>query len=640
MLAVLTMFPAFTLRSLRLVRTLLLADLALLLALAAGVAAASSYAALLGELRRSGVASLLGAALLLGVAGLGGALVVLRARRRAELPPAEGRAGRLARWRGAAVGGRAGPGRAARWPQVWAVGVPALGAAALAWGLRAQATPAMVAPGGAAALGAVALAAAFAMLVGERALAAVPARAFPEAPALRALALVAVLASFAAGLGEIASGLGVPATVTAAAGVALAFAVSAVGVELGARALGRVFLPPPAPELARAAVESVLARLLCDGLRRRGLAEPVRRHLGLDFSRSWALGYVRAAALPLAAGLLLAAWGLSGVVVVPVDARAVYERFGEPRAVLHPGLHLILPWPLGAARGVEYGAIHEMPLGEGAGTAEAVGAEAVGAEAAAPASADRLWEQPHPGELTLLVASGGAGDGQSFQGVAADLRVLFRVGLDDAAALRFAYAAADPAGLVRVVSRAAAAGWFARRTLDEALGTSRDAMAAGLRGEVQDALDAAGGGAGSGIEVVAVVVEAVHPPAGAADAYHAVRAAEISADAGISAERGRASTIRAQSAQFAAEQRAGAAAAAAETVARARSARIRFAADRDAFAAGGRSFLLERYLAALAASLPRTPMTILDHRLAAPDATVLDLRALPGAAAAAASDGE
>ena len=68
--------------------------------------------------------------------------------------------------------------------------------------------------------------------------------------------------------------------------------------------------------------------------------------------------------------------------------------------------------------------------------------------------------------------------------------------------------------------------------------------------------------------------------------------------------------------------------------------RSRFAADRDAFAAGGRSFLLERYLAALAASLPRTPMTILDHRLSAPDATVLDLRALPGAAAAAASDGE
>ncbi len=635
MLADLGMFPAFTLRSLRLVRTLLLADLALLLALAAGVAVASRHAALLGELRHSGLASLLGAALLLGVAGLGGALVVLRARWRAQQPPAACRVGRLARWRGAAAGGRAGPGRAARWPQVWVVGVPALGAAALAWGLRAQAAPAMVAPGGAAALGAVALAAAFAMLVGERTLAAVPARAFPEAPALRALALVAVLASFAAGLGEIASGLGVPATVTAAAGVALAFAVSAVGVELGARALGRVFLPPPAAELARAAVESVLARLLCDGLRRRGLAEPVRRHLGLDFSRSWALGYVRAAALPLAAGLLLAAWGLSGVVVVPVDARAVYERFGEPRAVLHPGLHLILPWPLGAARGVEYGAIHEMPLGEGAGTAEAVGAEA-----AAPASADRLWEQPHPGELTLLVASGGAGGGQSFQGVAADLRVLFRVGLDDAAALRFAYAAADPAGLVRVVSRAAAAGWFARRTLGEALGTSRDAMAAGLRGEVQDALDAAGGGAGSGIEVVAVVVEAVHPPAGAADAYHAVRAAEISADAGISAERGRASTIRAQSAQFAAEQRAGAAAAAAETVARARSARIRFAADRDAFAAGGRSFLLERYLAALAASLPRTPMTILDHRLSAPDATVLDLRALPGAAAAAASDGE
>jgi regulator of protease activity HflC (stomatin/prohibitin superfamily) len=37
---------------------------------------------------------------------------------------------------------------------------------------------------------------------------------------------------------------------------------------------------------------------------------------------------------------------------VPLDQRAVYERFGAPVRVLHPGLHLILPWPLGRLRPV------------------------------------------------------------------------------------------------------------------------------------------------------------------------------------------------------------------------------------------------------------------------------------------------
>jgi regulator of protease activity HflC (stomatin/prohibitin superfamily) len=512
-------------------------------------------------------------------------------------------------------------GRAARVPQAIMVPSIALPAAALAWLMRGSPLPPVSAPDVGFMLGAIVIAAAFAMLIAERTLAAVPARTLPEAAALRALVFLATAVSFIDGLLEIAANLGLPGT--ALIGSLLALLVALTGLELSARALGRLFLPPPSPGAAQAAVHSLVARIVTAGAAvEGGIGAPLRQHLGIDFSRSWALAYVRAAALPMLGFFLLLAWGLSGVTLVPLDGRAVYERFGAPVAVWHPGLHLGLPWPLGSARALEYGPVHEIGL---AGTAGPI--EHTGAEDPAPASANRLWEQAHPEEVELLIASAANGR-ESFQSVSADLRILYRVGLTDDAAMRAAYASANPETLVRSAAGRAVADYFVGRTLDQVLGADRAAMAEQLRTGLQAALDHAA----SGLDAVAVVIEAVHPPAGAADAYHNVRAAEIAAQTSIAVERGAAATVHAQSLQYAFDQTANATADAAETVATAKTAHLRFTADQEAASAGGRSFLLERYFAALTAALGKAPKTIIDHRLSAPDATVLDLRPLvPGA---------
>jgi len=99
------------------------------------------------------------------------------------------------------------------------------------------------------------------------------------------------------------------------------------------------------------------------------------------------------------AGLVLAGWCLTGVTLVPLDSRAVYERFGAPVAVLGPGLHGHLPWPFGHARRVDFGAVHRLGL---AG--------------------------PPP------------------------LSLLYRVGLSDAQVLDAAYGSADPDQLVQAVA--------------------------------------------------------------------------------------------------------------------------------------------------------------------------------------------
>jgi regulator of protease activity HflC (stomatin/prohibitin superfamily) len=84
---------------------------------------------------------------------------------------------------------------------------------------------------------------------------------------------------------------------------------------------------------------------------------------------------------------------------VGVFARGVYERFGAPVAVLHPGLHLLVPWPFGRVRLLDFGAVRGVDV---------------------------------PGRPGL--------------------RVLYRVGLSDSEALDAAYGSADPDGLVRAAA--------------------------------------------------------------------------------------------------------------------------------------------------------------------------------------------
>jgi regulator of protease activity HflC (stomatin/prohibitin superfamily) len=279
----------------------------------------------------------------------------------------------------------------------------------------------------------------------------------------------------------------------------------------------------------------------------------------------------------------------------------------------------MLPWPLGMIRRVEFGAVHEIALGGEAPSA----ADTTGAEAPPPASASRLWDQPHPGEVSTLIASA-TGDKQSFRTVNADIRVLYRVGLTDGDALHAATLIADPAALVRRIAARRVARDFAVRTLADMLGAPRETIAEDLRRAM--AADLAP--FASGIEIVAVAVEAIHPPAGAAAAYHAVQAAAIGSRTAVAEAQGRAKAAANEALQQVHQLDDSAQAQAEETVQTAQAETVRFAADRSAQAAGGASFLLERYFADLVAGFAKAPLTILDDRLAGPTGPVIDLRSL------------
>jgi hypothetical protein len=272
-----------------------------------------------------------------------------------------------------------------------------------------------------------------------------------------------------------------------------------------------------------------------------------------------------------------------------------------------------LPWPFGTVRRLDYGVVHSVLVGyDAVPGAPAPKPDTSKAEDAPPATANRLWDEAESADVSYVIA-GKAGDRQSFETVSANLRVLYRIGLDDQSAWNAVYRAVDPEALVRSTSGRLFARFFAAKTLDAVLGENREQIAQSLQAAEQVELDRLQ----SGIEIVSVVVEAIHPPSGAADAYHSVQAAEIVADTSISNERGRAqSTINV--AELQARQMT--------NEAQDMASDLTSEAEDLAYKAGGKAFLLERYFANLKSSLGRASLEIIDDRLKQPDLPIIDLR--------------
>src|SRR5262249_27258898 len=152
-------------------------------------------------------------------------------------------------------------------------------------------------------------------------------------------------------------------------------------------------------------------------------------------------------------------------------------------------------------------------------------------------------------------------------------------------ALKYVYSVSDPAALVKSVADRLVLQFFNSRTLDVVLGARRENVAESLRDALRRDLDPHP----TRVDILSVLVEEIHPPAGAAAAYHAVQAAEINANASIFDETGRAKRTAGIAQQEAHQLTTAAAATAAETTHTANAESYRFNADRRAYRDGGQA---------------------------------------------------
>lgn len=465
---------------------------------------------------------------------------------------------------------------------------------------------------------AIALLLAFALLVLERQLAQEKPAQWPEAGALAQLTRVAIIGLVLGALCLLFASESAIWPVRLA--VLIGILPGLVALELLLRVLLSLFSP------RREQLEPVLlARSFVADLLRwppqplLALQHELHNRFGIDLRQIWAFSYMRRAFLPVLLLVATVGWLLTGLHEIPMQSRGIYERFGKPVQVFGPGLHAGLPWPLGRVLNVENGVVHELATSVGENPAPV---QLDPAEGPAPFTANRLWDASHVNDKSQVIASS-RGDQQSFQIVNMDVRFVYRIGLSDQAALAATYNSADVPTLIRSTASRILVHDFASRTLDGLLGEDRTGLAEEIGRAVQSDLQKLD----SGVEILATVVEAIHPPAGAANAYHSVQAAQIGAQALISRERGAAAEASNQAQLQASLARDQASANAHEINATARAADLKFSAEQKAYASAGQAFVLEQYLSQLSQGLSKAKLLVLDHRLGgSSNAPTIDLR--------------
>lgn len=410
----------------------------------------------------------------------------------------------------------------------------------------------------------------------------------------------------------------------------LGILIFAVALEVFVRGVSMLFLPYAPLADRRATAESKIAnallRLGVPSLAKINIA--VRSQLGIDLSRSWALAFIQQAVIPGFIGLAVFTWLITGITTLPGNQRGIYERFGTPVTVFGPGIHAHLPWPMGKVRPMETGVVHKLPIQfrANADAPPPAPEETVGAEDVPPASANRLWTGGAAEEGSYIIASKDAGQ-QSFQLVDVDMNVVYRIGTSDEAARNAAYSVAAADELIQALSGQILVHYFATTTLTDVLGQSREQFAENFRGQLQTQLNTMN----SGIDAIAVLVEAIHPPPGAAAAYHSVQAAELLAQTRVATSKGDAARVLRSAQTTAIREKNQAQSSAADVLAAAKVDAAFFKSDVQAYRnGGGYTLVFERLLDQVARAVRRVPAVIIDHKIPKQDTPNIDVRTNPG----------
>ncbi|AYN27826.1 protease modulator HflK [Buttiauxella sp. 3AFRM03] len=458
----------------------------------------------------------------------------------------------------------------------------------------------------------------FTTLVAERHLAATVDEAWPEAKFIAPLLRLALAVQCLTLIALIFPAANLPLLVDLPA-----MLVILVALEFLLRGLFSLFTPPKEADSEPdfLAKSQLAAQLVWPPRPLLFLQRELHQHFGIDLRQLWAFTVLRRAFLPVLTVMLICGWLLTGLQQISATQRGIYERFGKPVKVLSSGLHYGLPWPFGQVVLTENGQVHELATGEEPGTtAEPL----TSAEGEAPQSADRLWDAVHNFDKAQIIASQ-SGSQQSLQIINSDVRFMWRIGLTDNAALAATYNSANLPELIRSAANQVLVHQFSSQTLEQLLAEQRIALASQINRAVQQKLDSLQ----SGVELLSTVVEAIHPPAGAADAFHGVQAAQISAQALISRERGHAAELAASAQTTATTRHNQAQMNASDVTSKAQATAVRFAAQKQAVAQSGQVFVDELWYSQLHQTLGHSPLLIIDQRIGAGSPPTIDLREFP-----------
>lgn len=250
--------------------------------------------------------------------------------------------------------------------------------------------------------------------------------------------------------------------------------------------------------------------------------ETIETRYGVSFRSSWAIRFVRSAAVPLAllAGLLF--WGLTSLAMVGPSELGIRETFGRVTGPpLKPGLHFKLPWPMGRVQLYPVKRVFARPFGFELKLEPGQVAEPPRLEDSDMGTLRALlWTKSHAEKESAIMLGGGV------EALTIDAVIYCKIREDEQGLLDYAYHFQNPGTALDGYAYRTLMELTRHATLDEVLATNREQFASSFESMLQDYCDSNR----LGVEVVDVAVVNLHPPIPAAPAYLDVISARVDAD--------------------------------------------------------------------------------------------------------------
>lgn len=226
----------------------------------------------------------------------------------------------------------------------------------------------------------------------------------------------------------------------------------------------------------------------------------LEENTGITMRSLWSLQLIKKLLPGAALGMVLALWLATCFVQIGPNQEGALFRLGKLQGMtLRPGLHMTLPWPFDRVDVYDTRTLSRVTIGY-----------------VSAGDQDNIWTEDHGGEEYLLLL----GDGNEM--VAINLEIQYHI--DDL--LSYIRAGAQPEAILQAQAYEIVTARTIGTDLDTLLSTDREVFSETFRRELTKRLEPYG----TGLAVVDVVLESIHPPVAVADVYQELISAEIRAE--------------------------------------------------------------------------------------------------------------
>lgn len=234
-----------------------------------------------------------------------------------------------------------------------------------------------------------------------------------------------------------------------------------------------------------------------------GILSYLEENTGITMRGLWSVKLMGKLIAPSLIAIFLLFWISTGIVEIGSGQAGALYNFGKLSSEpLDPGLHLTLPWPFGKTVIYNTDEVSSITIGYRSDT-----------------SSDNVWTQTHGSEEYELLLGGGE------ELVSINLCIEYRISdLND-----YLVNCANPVAILEASAYELVADKTIVTDLNTLLSVDREAFAADFKTDLIEKISVRN----TGLEIVSVVLESIHPPLGIADIYQRLVSAEIEAQTRI-----------------------------------------------------------------------------------------------------------